>query len=732
MHRAVFWFSSILPVILVMSAILPLSARAEGIGFNSQLRYSWSDSKTTDRDTGETSDSKSYRFDQRYNLDLTKTLYPYLSFRAGTFYEVNTSKSLTDNFKIEETTLQPVVGLTLNNPLYHAGVQYTGTRRTQKTTNFPKTELSRDDIVSSLLWSPADLPLVDLRFNWTHTYDHPKSVDVVDKLLTLKSSYTAWEDLNLTYIYTRLDADDRMGGFDTLDQTHFGTVNYTHNFLNDRLSMNTNYAIRYNTLEFPGAETVQLPLQPFEGLYRVDNNPPDDGQLNMSSNALIDGNLTVPAATALNIGSAPVNQTNYINIGLSFVSARDVDEIYIYVNSGSRPLTAAIADSFSWAVYTSPDNTSTSTWTLVATVSPASFGDIDNRFEISFPQVNTQYIKVVTRALSPVLDPPPGEFRDIFITEMQAFSTLSGTQVNHTFTTLDQNYNLNLTARLTDKTSLGYSLQYFNENQDSPAEDSSQLFNNIFLNHTFNEIFSSSASFSRGGSKQGDRKTTTYLYGASLRGAYLPTLNQTLTLSGSNENEEEGSAYTYSIFLHHNAILYSGWSAFLDVGRTWNLLTDDTRNASTIIRTGTNIIPNSMITLNLTYNYTLTDSKPPEGNKEETTNKILNLDVFFTPFRALSLSASISYVERENFSSTLQQYSVNWSPFPEGDLQFFFIYNETLENEQNREETSLGPGFNWKISNHFSLRTSYNYLQSETRTQKTETNNIFSELRIIF
>ncbi|MEJ2430315.1 MAG: hypothetical protein P8075_15560 [Deltaproteobacteria bacterium] len=89
-----------------MSAILPLSARAEGIGFNSQLRYSWSDSKTTDRDTGETSNSKSYRFDQRYNLDLTKTLYPYLSFRAGTFYEVNTSKSLTDNFKTEETTLQ--------------------------------------------------------------------------------------------------------------------------------------------------------------------------------------------------------------------------------------------------------------------------------------------------------------------------------------------------------------------------------------------------------------------------------------------------------------------------------------------------------------------------------------------------------------------------------------------------------------------------------------------------
>ena len=726
MHRAVFWFSWIPPVILLTSAILPSSARAEGIGFNSQLTYSRSDSKTTDRDTGEKSNSKSYRFDQRYNLDLTKTIYPYLSFRAGTFYEVNTSKSLSDNFKTEETTLQPVVGLTLNNPLYQAGLQYTGTRRTEKTTNLQKIELFRDDIISSLVWSPADLPLVDLRYNWTHTYDHPKNVDVIDKLLTLKSSYTAWEELHLDYIYTRLDTDDRMGGFDTLNQTHFGNVNYSDNFLDDRLLMTTTYAIRYNTLEFPGAETVQLPLQPSEGLSAVNTDSPTDGPALTTRNALIDGNLT--ASAGINIGSAPVNQAKFINIGLRFSSARDVDEIYVWVD---RRLSAAVADSFSWSVYTSPDNTSTSTWTLVATVFPASFGALDNRFDISFPQVNTQFIKVVTTALPSVLD-PGNQFTDIFVTEMQAFSTLSGAQVNHQFTTLDQNYNLNLTARLGDKTSLGYSLQYFTEDQDAPAPDSSQLFNNIFLNHTFNEIFSSSATFSRGDTKQSDRKTTTYSYGASIRGNYLPTFNQTLTLSGSNESEEEGSAYTYSIFLHHNAILYSGWSAFVDLGRTWNLLVDDTRNASTIIRTGTNIIPNSMINLNLTYNYTLTDSKPPEGNSQETTNKNLNLEVFFTPFRALSLSASINYIEREDFSSTLQQYSVNWSPFPEGDLQFFFLYNETLENEQNREETSLGPGFNWKISNHFSLRSSYTYVQGKSSTQKVESNNFLSELTIIF
>ena len=704
-----------------------MSARAEGIDFFSQLTYTWSDSKITDKTTGEKSDSESYRFDQRYNLNLTKTVYPYLTFNAGTFYEVDTNKSLTDNFKTEEVTLQPVLGLTLNNPLYQAGIQYTGTRRSEDTTNLQKINLNRDEVTSSLAWSPADLPRFNLLYNWTHTYDHPETVDVVDKLFTLNSNYTAWEELRLVYIYTRLDTDNRVGGFDTLNQTHFGSATYGHNFFDDRLSMNTSYRIRYNTLEFPGAETVQSPLQRFQGLSADSTDLPADGPVLLSNPALIDGNLT--ASAGINIGSDPTIQTQFINIGLNFGSATNVDEIYVWVN---RRLTAAVADSFSWAVYTSPDNTGTSTWTLVATVSPASFGDIDNRFEISFPTVNTKYIKVVTKALRSALDPSPGEFRDIFITEMQAFTTLSGAQVNQTFTTVDQHYDLNLTARLSDKTTIGYNLQYYFQDQDAPAQDNSQLFNSIFLNHTFNDTFSASANLSRNDSKQGDIDTTRYSYGASIRGAYLPTFNQTLTLSGTNASDQTGSTYNYSVFLSHNAILYSGWSAFFDLGRTWNLFVDDTQNTNTTIRMGTNIIPNSMISLNITYNYTLTDSNPPEGNTQETTSKRLDLQFLLTPFRALSLSASVNYYESEHVSTTLQQYSLNWSPFPDGDLQFFFVYNETLEPEQHQNERTIGPGFNWKISNHFSLRTSYNYLQSETRTQKTETNNIFSELRIIF
>ncbi|UCG14187.1 MAG: hypothetical protein JSU72_06925 [Deltaproteobacteria bacterium] len=725
MHRAVFLFLRILPVILLMGTLLPLSALAEGIDFNSQLTYSMSDSKITNKTTGETSDSESYRFDQRYNLNLAKTVYPYLTFNAGAFFELDTTKSLTDDVKTEEMTLQPRVGVTLNNPLCQAGLDYRGTRRRVEATDLPKIELFRDDLTANLVWSPADLPLLDLRYNLTHTYDDPETVDVVDKVFTLKSAYTAWEELRLDYTYTRLDTDNRARDFKTLNQTHFGSANYTHNFFEDRLFMNTSYRIRYNTLEFPGAETVQSPLQRFQGLSSVNNDPPDDGPALVINNALIDGNLI--ASAGINIGLAG-SQTAFTNIGLNFGSATDVDEIHVWVD---RRLTAAVAGSFSWAVYASPDNIDTSTWSLVATVSPAFFGNLDNRFEISFPKVNTQYIKVVTRALTPAID-PGGQFRDIFVTEMQAFITLSGVEVQNKFTTLDQNYDLNLTGRLSDKTTVGYNLQYLSQDQDAPAEDSSQLFNNIFLNHTFSNIFTASGTLSRTDTTEGDSDTTTHTYGVSMRGTYLPTLSQTLTFSGTNESDQTGSTYDYSVFLRHNATLYSGWSAFLDVGRSWNQLVDNTRNVNNTIRMGTNFIPNSMITLNFNYVYTLTDSEDFEGNTQKTTNKNMALEVFFTPFRALSLSAGINYVERGDFSSTLQQYFVNWSPFPDGDFQFFLNYSESLEPEVDQNERTIGPGFNWKISNHFSLRMSYSYVQSETNTQKADVNNFLSELRINF
>ena len=109
------------------------------------------------------------------------------------------------------------------------------------------------------------------------------------------------------------------------------------------------------------------------------------------------------------------------NIGLDFSLAQDVNTLRVWVD---RELPATISGSFSWDVYTSSDNLN---WSLYTTLSPAPFGQFDNRFEITFSSVNTRYIKVVVKPLSAAVQGASG-YPDIFVTEIQAFSSnISGT-----------------------------------------------------------------------------------------------------------------------------------------------------------------------------------------------------------------------------------------------------------------------------------------------------------------
>jgi hypothetical protein len=245
--------------------------------------------------------------------------------------------------------------------------------------------------------------------------------------------------------------------------------------------MDTEYRIQYDTFEFPGSATVESPLQRSAGLSSLDNTP-EDGPALSSNVALIDGNVI--ASAGLDIGTAG-DQLQLVNIGLDFGFAVDVDQIHVWVD---RRLTATVSNSFSWSVYTSPDNLDTSTWTLVATVFPANFATFDNRFEITFPEVNTRFIKVVTSALSPTV-PGAGDFPNIFVTEMQAFITLQGVEVDNKQTTINHNYNLNLIGKLSDKTTLGYNLFYRLQEEDPSSDKRTELTNGIYLNHTFNDVF---------------------------------------------------------------------------------------------------------------------------------------------------------------------------------------------------------------------------------------------------
>ena len=721
MRRDDYLFIWLLPAVVSLSIFSAVSVWAEGVNFRTELTYTNSDIENTNKSTGEKTKSNFYSFDQLYNFNLSKTIYPYLTFSAGTFFELDNSTTKTSGTKTdtEERLLIPFVQLNLNNPLYQAGIQYRRTQSNTQTADAPNLENVRDEINTTFGWLPSELPSLNLRYSYFHTYNHPKTLDENQKLLYLKSEYTAWEDLNFSYSYTRTDTDDRVTNFTTLEQNHFGRVEYANDFWDRLLSLNTSYRIEYNSQKISSGSSSELALQRTQGLFSLDNTP-QDGPALAVNDALIDGNVFASAGIDLGLNG---DQTTLANIGLDFGFTTGVDEIRIWVD---RRLSTTIANSFSWSIYTSPDNTNNSTWTLVTTVSPAAFGAFDNRFEISFPRVTTRFIKVVTAALSPAI-PGSASFPNIFVTEMQAFVTVSGETQNKT-TYTDQYYVLGLRARPRENTVFGYNLNFTRRETDPSNDKRSQLSNDLFVNHAFTKIFSATARVSRIDTSENNDDEVSYIYSTLLRGDYLPTFQQILALSGENNKTENDSSDNYSVILRNNARLYPGWSAFVDSGFNWfRPEANDKVEKSILLKVGTNVQPHQKLTVNL--NYQLRKIVEPENS----TNADLNLEAFFLPFRALSLNARLNVTQREGAKTrTLQNYIVNWSPFPDGTLQFFCTYNETLRSENNSRERTFSPGFNWTIGSHIFLETSYTIVKNDSNSQKQEVNTFVSNLRINF
>ena len=110
----------------------------------------------------------------------------------------------------------------------------------------------------------------------------------------------------------------------------------------------------------------------------------------------------------------------------------------------------------------------------------------------------------------------------------------------------------------------------------------------------------------------------------------------------------------------------------------------------------------------------------------------LDVQAFYVPFRNLSFFARINTVNREDSTDTFQNYAVNWSPFPDGDLQFFFIYNEIRQSENNQKQRVIGPSLKWTIGSHIFLDMSYNFTINDSDTEKIESNVFSADVRMNF
>jgi hypothetical protein len=720
-HRIFYRF---ICLILFNGLFLSLAC-ADGINLRGEFNYTNTVSDTTNKSTGIETTTESAFFNQRYNFDFSKTLYPYLTFLGGSLYEIENSKSTIEDLdtEFEEKLLRPFVQLNLNNPIYGAGVTYRRTERQTEITGTPDTRDFRDELDAIFSVRQTRIPDFNISYRQTRTYDDPETNDDIDKRLTFDTTYSAWNKLKADYLWTRIETEDRIRNSETMEQTHNGRIEYTDDFLNNRISLFTSYNIRYNTLEFPSVGDVESQLVPVAGLASLDDTP-EDGPALGQNNSLIDGNLVVSTGIDIGLGG---DRTTLTNIGLDFGFPVSINKIQLWVD---RSLSLTVSNSFSWSVYTSPDNTSTSDWTLITTVFPAPFGVFENRFEIFIPQVTTRFIKVVTRAISPVIPTAPP---NIFVTEMEAFTTVSGELARNEDTTVDHNYSFNLRGNVSQKTRVGYDLNFRLQKQkppqDAPSQERRELSNGIYLNHIFDKVFSLNARILRTDSELIEEEIVEYSYSTSLRADYFENFGQSLTYSGTNIEEQDDSGFTNSVLLRNNANLYKGWDAFLDTGFSWNKPIGRSRENSRFLRFGTNVQPNNKLDINL--NYSFTETKRPDEENDDTTESQYDIQALYVPTETISLFAKLTFTDREDADTSLQDYSLNWSPFPDGTLQFFFTYDEILRPEDDQEERIIGPSLQWTLNRRMFLDVSYSLIKSENPSQDVNSNTISANLRIV-
>ncbi len=707
----------------------PEMVLAEGIYGRLNLTYAHTETTSTDS-TGVSSDVSNRAFFQQYTLTADKYLYPNLKlFASGMFQKTNATSSTDGQGSWGDTTVtRPYIDLTLRTPVFAAGVNYNAVTTEQKTMNAPNTAFKSEAYGGILGWKPEGLPSWDLTLTRSYSYDENRMLqDVMSDTAYLYSRYEPSQAVRLRYQGSYIDTKDNLKDVESTTYSNDVRIMYDDQYLHQRVNVSAYYDYGYNTTDVTtsGKGTVSFQVFAVDGLFLNSDNlltaplP--------SSPFLVDNTMTGPTSATNNIGSATFTASppdlTARNIGLQFPAATLMNtlDVWVFSVTGATIDTAVpaflpdpVAGAFTWAVYTSSDNL---TWGLFQTgvtapyvLDPSRPGV--GRFEITFPNVVTKFIKVVVSPLSP--SAAGGQARDfpgIYVTELQAFNTTLAANVTGTTTAKSQSGALSANVVLLKTPSLYYNFSYFFNNSESrfSTTRSSTMSNGLSVQHQFNPVFSGNAQVQRvdDSSPTGDR--VILRVGAQFTAVPLRTLSHSLGFSSATEQSPTGRSKTTAVTLANTAELYRNITAFLNGGWSNNYSETDQKIESTYYSGGINLIP--IETLNITLSSGGNKSDLSGGGVPDftTTSRNNELDVSYYPFRTLYLAASWS-VRKGSGQSTdrIANYTLNWSPFPGGDLVFNFSYYETQRALDNSIDKSYIPSIRWNINKRTFVTASYN------------------------
>ena len=721
---------------LLLFSSLPCVANAQGIfqGFSGLLEfdYTFFSSKTTDA-SGVTTKFSTNTYDPRVTLSVNTDIFPKLNLNMGAVFEKNISlnNSVEELTKSTITRWRPYVYLTLRDPLYEVGIGYNRKEDTLKVTETPHFTLINDDYLATLKWRPEGFPTIEAQLERTNTYNEGRDVQNVTKdFYSLLSRYS-YRGLDLRYQGTYTDTDDKLALLDTKDMLHSAWLSYSNSFFDRRVSVSTTYNFNYEEIKTSSSAsggtggTVSIQLFPLAGLSL--NNNTTDPIITLDPNpALIDGDLGTSAG--VNIGLPPLGgDTRTRQMGVDFFVPTEVNQLLLWIDRDISSAPAIVTFfSSNLKVFSSPDNLN---WTSVPlALPPITFGPFQNRFVINFTNVTTRFIKVVTPPLNGAIL-GASSFPNIFVTELQAFLTqpVGGTsgKKSLTITRRTHNYYLDGKVRILDIPTVFYELDYFYTRVDPSGQLRYTVSNGFSGTYRFSQIFSGRARVAYENGEEEREHRTAWIYDAALEATPLRTLTNRLLFSGRDETIGGKRNSNNSIILYNIAQLYKGLDVNLNIGQNFSRDESGLRTNETDIQILATIIPHPTLNMTLDYKYSIihqSGGTSSSGSGNQQTGEFI---LSYRPFRTLYLVVTIDLSTTPTQKTTVtQNYGFNWSPFPDGDLQFRFFYNENLATggEKNR---IINPGVRWNLTKRSYIDVSYQRNMNTSASQKVD-ENIFS------
>jgi len=686
------------------------------------------DSESTEERSGSpVEDSSTDAVASRLFLSFNRQASPWVRFwGGGTFEFLDTTSTLNDEeLQTDQQRLSPYLGIGRRTSRWLTQLTWTRLQRKAEPEGLDSVTRIRDSVIGTAAWTPRSEHAPRTRFSATRTYDRDRKrlfQDLVSDFLDLDVNHQVNDKLRWTYRGTRTKRDDRSSQTEITTISHRGDVAYNNAWLNRRVLFGGQYVVTHRNTEIKssGPGEADIPLFPVEGLAARDDTPLD-GALDPAP-GLVDDDLVTPTRVDLGL-PPPGGDERPWGMGLEFARETTVNALFVWID---RELTPAIAASFDWRVYTSPDN---QRWMPRETISGAPYNEILRRFEVRFDDVSERFVKLV---VSPLGGEVPGatDFPNIFVTELDAAETIvtppGGTETSDTSHTL----NVNTRARLLANHDLYYEGD-FNGTNSSGREATYRYSNGVFYGRPLAETSSLSARVSWNEEQTGRGRDRALLYTTSLNVMPVRRLQYNLSLNGRNGEFADGSRDDQiSLFFYGFAGLYQGVDLRLGVGRSY---TDDefgNNVESTQIDFGARVQPRPEIVFRLNY----TDSLSERINRVEPFGDILTrtaeANLTYTPVSTLYLYGAYRLEWRDDEDrETVRRWSGSWTPFPQATFRLGVTYDETRRELAEQRQRRIGPFLRWNFNPQFYVQLAYNNLLDESPSRRFKNDTVSAILR---